>query len=359
MEYLSKALEEKIMKALQATKNGPPIEVLKVCEVEIPQPGHGQVLIRVAAASLNFNDIDRCYGRRISVPLTPPFTLGMDVCGVVTQVGAGAEDWQGKRVVALTMMATGGLAEYAVASADAVFDAPATMTDAEAAAFIIPFQTAYLALVRRAKMLKGETLLIHSGASSVGAAAIQLGLASGLSVFTTVSTEEKAAYCRELGAHLVINHRTDQFDSVVLAETSHGGADVILDLAGGDFVEPSWKCIAREGRYVAAGFADDAENGFSGQALRPLCSANFSVMGVMLSWVSSVPPAIREFGYNMFTRDVGDEVHNALVALAADNKIHSVLSRTVTLDKAAGALTEQEERKTMGRTVVLLSKLFS
>jgi NADPH2:quinone reductase len=343
------------MKALQATKNGSPAEVLQVCEVEIPQPGPGQVLIKVAAASLNFNDIDRCYGRRISVPLTPPFTLGMDVCGTVTQAGAGAESWQGKRVVALTMMATGGLAEYALASADAVFDAPATMTDAEAAAFIIPFQTAYLALVRRAKILSGETLLVHSGASSVGAAAIQIGLAFGLKVIATVGSDKKVAYCRDLGAHVVINHRTDQFDKVVLAETSHGGADVILDLAAGEFVEPSWKCIAREGRYVAAGFADDAENGFSGQALRPLCSANFSVLGVMLSWVSAVPPEIREFGFNMFTRDVGDEVHNALVALAADKKIHSVLSRTVTLDQAANALTQQEQRKTTGRTVVLLN----
>lgn len=343
------------MKALQVTRNGAPADVLKINAVAVPTPGPGQVLIQVSAASLNFNDIDRCYGRKVTVALPPPFTLGMDVCGIVTATGEGAAAWQGKRVVALTMMATGGLAEMAIASVDAVFEAPASMTDAEATAFMIPFHTAYLALVRRAALREGETLLVHSGASSVGAAAIQIGLARGAKVFATAGSEEKARYCRELGAHKVINHRTEAFNKVVLTETSHAGAQVILDLAAGDFVEPSWNCIAREGRYVAAGFADDDENGFSGRALRPLCSANFSIMGVMLSYASAVPPEIREFGFNMFTRDVADEVHDALLVMASEGKLHSVLSRTVALDQAARALTEQEQRQTMGRTVVSMA----
>jgi NADPH2:quinone reductase len=343
------------MKALQATKNGPPAEVLKIVDLPVPQPGPGQVLIKVNAASLNFNDIDRCYGRRISVPLTPPFTLGMDVCGVVEAVGPGAESWHGKRVVALTMMATGGLAEYAIAQAAGVFDAPAGLTDAEAAAFIIPFHTAYLALVRRAKISKGETLLVHSGASSVGAAAIQIGHALGLKVFATVGSEAKAAYCREMGADVVINHRTEQFAQVVLESTDYVGAHVILDLAGGEFVEASWKCVAREGRYVAAGFADDEENGFSGRPLRPTCAGNFSIMGVMLAYVAAVPPEIRSLGFNMFTRDVADEVHNALLSLLAQNRVRSVLSRTVSLEDVPAALTEQEERKTLGRTVATIA----
>lgn len=343
------------MKALQATKNGPPAEVLEIVDIAVPEPGPGQVLIKVSAASLNFNDIDRCYGRRISVPTTPPFTLGMDVCGVVDAVGPGAEHWQGKRVVALTMMAIGGLAEYAIAQADATFDAPPDLTDAEAAAFMIPFHTAYLALVRRAKIASGETLLVHSGASSVGAAAIQIGHALGLKVFATVSSEAKADYCRSMGADVVINHRSEQFNEVVLEATDYVGAHVILDLAGGEFVEPSWKCVAREGRYVAAGFADDEENGFSGRPLRPLCAANFSIMGVMLAYVSAVPPEFRSFGFNMFTRDVADEVHNALLSLLAEKRVRSVLSRSVSLEEVPAALTEQEQRKTLGRTVATLT----
>ncbi|MFK7977693.1 MAG: zinc-binding alcohol dehydrogenase family protein [Halioglobus sp.] len=342
------------MKALQATRNGAPFEVLEVTDIPVPEPGPGQVLIKVDAASLNFNDIDRCYGRRISVPLEPPFTLGMDVCGTVHTCGEGTEHWQGRRVMALTQMAVGGLAEFALASADAVFEAPDSLTDAEAASFIIPFHTAYLAIVQRAKIEKGETLLVHSGASSVGSAAIQIAKAHGLTVFATVSSQEKANFCRELGADKVINHQTENFKQIVLAETSHVGAHVILDLAGGEFVEPSWGCVAREGRYVAAGFADDEENGHSGQALRPLCSANFSVLGVMLSYIGHMPPEIREFGFNMFTRDVGERVHVALLELLAAGKIKPVLNRTVGLEEAATALRDQEQRKTSGRTVVTL-----
>lgn len=342
------------MKALQASRNGAPAEVLEIADIPVPEPGPGQVLIKVDAASLNFNDIDRCYGRRISVPLTPPFTLGMDVCGTVHTCGEGTEQWHGRRVMALTQMATGGLAEYALASADAVFEAPDSLSAAEAASFIIPFHTAYLAIVQRARIEAGETLLVHSGASSVGAAAIQIAKAHGLTVFATVSSQEKADYCSQLGADRVINHQTEDFKQIVLTETGHVGAHVILDLAAGEFVEPSWGCIAREGRYVAAGFADDEENGYSGQALRPLCSANFSVLGVMLSYISHMPPEIREFGFNMFTRDVGEAVHAALLDLLATGKIKPVLSRTVSLEEAPGALQEQEQRKTSGRTVVAI-----
>jgi len=343
------------MKALQVVENGAPATALRINDLEIPTPGPGQVRIKVAAASLNFNDIDRCYGRRISMPLTPPFTLGMDVCGSVESAGAGAEHWLGRRVVALTHFATGGLAEYAIAPAESVFDAPPTMSDAEAAAFIIPFHTAYLALVRRARLQAGETLLVHSGASSVGAAALQIGRALGARVFATAGSPEKAAFCKNLGAELVIEHRLRPFDEVLLDYTNDVGVDVIFDLAGGAFVEPSWRAIACEGRYIAAGFADDDSNGFAGRALRPACAGNFSIIGVMLAWSGRMPQAIRRMGFNTFGRDVADAVHDALLALVDSGAIRSVLSRSVPLEGAAEALIEQEQRKTMGRTVVVFT----
>ena len=104
---------------------GAPGEVLAVVDVEVPEPGPGEVLVAVAAASLNFNDIDRCRGKLVSVPTPPPYTLGMDVCGVVEAAGSGAEAWLGRRVVAITKTALGGIAEYAIAPAVSVFDAPA------------------------------------------------------------------------------------------------------------------------------------------------------------------------------------------------------------------------------------------
>jgi NADPH:quinone reductase len=342
------------MKALQVVQNGAPLDAMRVVDIDTPTPGPGQVRIKVAAASLNFNDIDRCYGRRISMPLTPPFTLGMDVCGIVDAAGAGAEQWVGKRVVALTFFAQGGLAEYAIAPATTVFDAPPSFSDAEATAFIIPFHTAHLALVRRARLAAGETLLVHSGASSVGTAAIQIGKAVGARVFATVGSPAKADYCRNLGAELVINHREQKFDEAILDYTNNVGADVIFDLAGGEFVEPSWRCIAREGRYVAAGFADDDANGFTGRPLRPTCAGNFSIIGVMLAWAENMPPEMRRMGFNMFGRDVADSVHNQLLGWIETGKIKSILQRTVPLGEAAAALTEQEQRVTTGRTVVLL-----
>lgn len=343
------------MKALQVLQNGAPAEALRIVDIDVPVPAAGQVRIRVAAASLNFNDIDRCYGRRISMPLTPPFTLGMDVCGIVESAGAGAEHWLGRRVVALTHFATGGLADYAIAPMDSVFDAPSRFSDAEAAAFMIPFHTAYLALVRRAGLRAGESVLVHAGASSVGAAALQIAHALGARVFATAGSPEKAAFCKSLGAELVIEHRLQPFAETLLDYTNDIGVDVIFDLAGGDFVEPSWRCIAREGRYLAAGFADDDSNGFAGRALRPACAGNFSIIGVMLAWSGKMPSAIRRMGFNTFERDVADEVHNALLGLIERGAIQSVLSRTVPLEGAADALTEQEQRKTIGRTVVIFN----
>ena len=179
------------MKAVQVRKNGAPGEVCEVVEIAKPEPGPGQVRVRVAAASLNFNDIDRCRGKVTTVPTPVPFTLGMDVCGTVDAAGAGAEAWVGKRVIAMTQMAQGGLAEYALSPAGSVFDAPPGLDDAEATSFLIPFHTAHLALFERGKLAPGETLLVHSGASSLGTAAIQLGVAKGARVLATAGGPEQ------------------------------------------------------------------------------------------------------------------------------------------------------------------------
>src|ERR1700677_1355877 len=153
------------MRALQVTEHGRPGEVLAVRTIDRPEPGPGQVRVEVAAASLNFNDIDRCRGKLVSVPTPPPFTLGMDVCGVVDATGEGAESWAGRRVVAITKTALGGIADYAIAPAVSVFDAPEQLDDAEATAFVLTFQTSHLALFRRGRLRAGETVVIHSPAS--------------------------------------------------------------------------------------------------------------------------------------------------------------------------------------------------
>ena len=340
------------MKALQVREHGDPTEVLAVVDVAVPEPEPGQVRVRVGAGSLNFNDIDRCRGRLVSVPTPPPFTLGMDVCGVVDAAGGGAEPWIGKRVVAITHNALGGLAEYALAPATSVFDAPAQLDDAEATAFLLPFHTGSLALLHRARLRGGETLLVHSGASGLGTAAIQLGRVTGARVMATAGGPEKLRVCSELGAELAIDHTTDDFVESVLGHTDDVGADVVYDLAGGDFVQQSWRCVARDGRYVAVGFADDPENGMSGRPLRLACIGNFSIVGVMLAWVDDLDPGMRRFGFNPFGRAMADEVHRSLLDLVAAGDIAPYIGRRVALDDAPRALADHEARRSIGRTVV-------
>jgi NADPH2:quinone reductase len=343
------------MKALQVTRNGPPGEVLAVTEVPVPEPGPGEVRIKVGAASLNFNDIDRCRGKLVSVPTPPPYTLGMDVCGVVDETGPGCEQWLGKRVVAITKLALGGIAQYALAEGVSVFDAPQGFDDAEATAFLLTFQTSHLALFRRGRLQAGETLVVHSAASGLGTAGIQLGKAAGARVIAVAGGPQKTALCQSLGADLVVDHTAGDFTEAVLQATGDAGADVIYDLAGGDFAERSWRCTARGGRYLAVGFADDDNNGMTGRPLRMACIGNIDIVGVMLAWVDRVDPGMRRFGFNPYGRDVAEEIHGELLKLAADGKIRPVIGQRVPMDQAGAALAAHEARRTAGRTVVMVA----
>lgn len=344
------------MKALQVTAHGSPGEVLAVRIVDRPEPEAGEVRIAVAAASLNFNDIDRCRGKLVSVPTPPPFTLGMDVCGIVDAAGEGAEGWLGKRVVAITKTALGGIAEYAIAPAISVFDAPPELDDAEATAFVLSFQASHLALFKRGRLQAGETLVVHSAASGLGSAGVQLGKAGGARVIAVAGGPEKGALCTSLGADLVIDHLEEDFVEAVLAATDDRGADVVYDLTGGDVAEPSWRCTAHGGRYLAVGFADDDENGMTGRPLRMACIGNIDIVCVMLGWADSVDPGMRRFGFNPFGRDVADEVHADLLAMVSKGAIRPHVGRRVTMEDAGRALDEHEARHSVGRTVVEIAR---
>jgi NADPH2:quinone reductase len=340
------------MRALQIVRHGPPVEALEVVEIERPEPGPGVVRIRVAAACFNSSDVHACYGRQRSVNRPLPVTLGMDACGVVDAAGEGAETWIGQRVVAVTLQAIGGIAEYALAQAGGVYEAPAGLDDAEAAAFLLTFHTAHVALFRRGRLEKGETLLVHGGAGSVGSAAIQLGRVAGARVIATAGGEAKAKRCRELGADVVIDHTEDDFVERVYKETDGVGVDIACDLVGGDITESTWRCVRREGRYVMAGFAGDVDNGFAGRPLRPIATGNIDVIGVLASFIDGLPVAIRKAGFNPFPRALGDEVHAELLRWLAEERIRPFVGQRVSLDQAAAALSRQEARETLGRTVV-------
>lgn len=342
------------MKAVQVSEHGSPGDVLRVVEVAEPEPGPGEVRVRVGAGSLNFNDIDRCRGNLVSVPTPPPFTLGMDVCGVVDAAGPGAEDWIGRRVVAVTKDALGGLAELALAPATATFDAPEVLDDAEATALTIPFHTTHLGLFERGDLRAGETVLVHSAASGLGTAATQLAVAAGAEVIAVVSSTAKGALSRQMGAAHVVDHTEGDWADAVFELTDDRGVDVVCDLAGGSFVAPSWRVTARGGRYLAIGYADDDENGMTGQPLRMASIGNISIVGVLCAYVEpeQLDPGMRRFGFNPMPRSVGEEVHADLLRLVAEGKVRPHVGRRVSMEDAGTALDEHEARRSVGRTVV-------
>jgi NADPH2:quinone reductase len=344
------------MRAARVTRHGAPGEVVAVEEVAVPDVDAGSVRIAVSAASLNFGDIARCRGGVASVMAEPPFTLGMDVCGVVEATGDGAEHWLGHRVVALCTMAMGGLADFATAPVTSVFDAPGTLDDVEAAAFLLPFHTTYLGLVARAGLSEGETLLVMGGASALGTAAIQVGVAAGARVIAVAGGPEKAALCRSLGAEPAIDHHTDGdnlFD-LVMDHTGDHGADVVCDLVGGPGTETTWTCVAYGGRYVPIGFNDDPESGFTGRPLRKVSMANFSIIGVMVAYLEP-NRLFRQFGVVGHPPEVAQQVHSATSALVATGAVRPVVGRRISLAEVGSALDDHEARRTTGRTVVDLA----
>jgi NADPH2:quinone reductase len=228
------------------------------------------------------------------------------------------------------------------------------LDDASAAAFTLPFHVGYLALHRRARLTSGETLLVVGGASAVGTAVIQLGVAAGANVIAIAGGPEKGRVCEELGASAIDHTTADLFDEVN-ARTDGRGADVAVDLVGGAQTETIWTCVAREGRYLPVGFNDDPHSGLTGRPLRKVSMGNISVLGVILGY-GELPVDFRRFGLNMFPAEVGREVHDALLELVASGAVRPVIGRQITMDQVAEALHAHEQRQTTGRTVVTIER---
>ena len=342
------------MRAVRVTRHGAPGDVVEVQDIPVPDVEPNGVRVAVAAAAINFGDIARCRGGVASVMAQPPFTLGMEVCGVVEAAGPGAEQWLGQRVVAMCNQSFGGMADYALAPVNGVFTAPPELDDLEAGAFLLPFHTTYLALHTRARLQAGETLLVIGGASALGTAAIQLGAAAGARVIAVAGGGEKAALCEKLGAEAAIDHTAEDVFDRVMALTAERGADVVVDLVGGAGTETVWTCVAYEGRYVPVGFNDDPESGFTGRPLRKVAMGNFSVVGVLLSY-NPESRVMRQFGVVPNPPERGREVHAALGRLVTEGAIRPYIGRRIGMTEVAAALEDHAARRTSGRTVVDLS----
>jgi NADPH2:quinone reductase len=229
------------------------VDALNWKELPTPKPKAGEVLIAIKAASLNFPDLLIVQNKyQFKPPL--PFVPGSEYAGVVEAVGDGVTHLKvGDGVACLS--GTGGFATHTIAPAALCMPLPPGFPFVDAAAFIMIYATSYHALVDRAQLKAGETVLVLGAAGGVGTSAIQIAKTKGARVIAAASTPEKCALCTSIGADATINYSTENLRDAVKALTDGKGPDVVYDPVGGDFAEPAFRSIAWRGRYLVVGFA--------------------------------------------------------------------------------------------------------
>lgn len=240
------------MRAVVLSNYGPPPHI-GIAEIPPPSLQPGQIRVRVHAVGFGFPDALMVAGK-YQVKPEVPFVPGNEVAGVVTEVAPDVTSPRvGERV--LVMAGQGGLAEQCVASATAAIALPESMSMAAAAGFLVNYGTTYHALVQRARIQPGETLLVLGAAGGVGLTAIEIGKALGARVLAGASTDEKLAVAKEHGADAVFNYSRDQLKAKVMEFTGERGIDVAYDPVGADFAEQVVRSMAWNGRYLVIGFA--------------------------------------------------------------------------------------------------------
>jgi len=317
-------------------EHGAPEDVLELHDEGVPSPGPGDVVVDVEACALNFADDLLCRGTYQEKPPLP-FTPGLELAGVVAEAGEGSRHQVGDRVAGSALLPYGGLASRGQARATDVYPLPDGVPAVDAAAMHVTYQTCWFALHRRARLQPNDTLLVHAGAGGVGSAAIQLGKAAGARVIATAGGDEKVALCRQLGADVAVDHRTDDFVAVVNDLTEGRGADVVLDPVGGETFERSRKCIAWEGRILVVGAASGT---YFAAPTNHIMVKNYSVVGV--HWA----------GYLTRNPELVRGAHDDLMRAYRAGTVKPIVSRIVPLDEARAALVELAQGRTTGKIVV-------
>jgi NADPH2:quinone reductase len=331
------------VKALLSAAPGGP-ETLELSDLPEPEPGPGQILVRVRACSINYPDVLMIEDKYQFRP-PRPFAPGGEVAGTVEAVGQGVSGWaEGDRLIA--MIGHGGLQEKVLIAAKQAVPLPSERSFEEGSALILTYATSIHALLNRGRLREGETLLVLGAAGGVGLAAVELGKAYGARVIAAVSSEEKAEVARQAGADAAIVYPLGPFDkdgSKALAQqfkeaVGGSGADVIYDPVGGDYAEPALRSIAWEGRYLVVGFPA----GIPRLPLNLTLLKSCDVCGVF--WGAF---AARDSAANA--------VHiETLFRLWREGKIAPKVSRTWPLAKGGEAIAHMAARKAVGKLVVTM-----
>ena len=314
-------------------------EVLVPEQRPLPKLGAGEVLVKVAAAGVNRPDVMQ---RKGQYPPPPGATdiPGLEIAGEVVAAGAGAARWKvGDRVMALVV--GGGYAQYCPAHESHALPVPAGLTLTEAAAIPETFFTVWHNVFERGRLRAGKTLLVHGGSSGIGTAAIRLAKAFGARVIATAGSEEKCQACRRLGADAAVNYKTEDFVAATKAATGGKGADVILDMVGGNYAERNYKAAAVEGRVVQI-------------AVQAGAKATIDLLRIMLKRLTHTGSTLR-------ARSVADKgaiaraLEEQVLPLIAKGAVCPLIDSTFPLSQASAAHARMETGAHVGKIVLTLA----
>ncbi|MCH2173958.1 NADPH:quinone oxidoreductase family protein [Myxococcota bacterium] len=322
------------MRAARCNEYGPP-ESLTIEDLPTPEPGPGEILIQVKAASVNYPDV-LIMDNRYQVSLPTPFTPGSELAGVVGAVGPGVGQFSvGDRVYGA--MFSGAFAEQVVAPATAFSPMPAGVEFGDAAAFSVVYGTAYFALTLTAELAAGETLVVLGAAGGVGLAAVALGKQLGARVIAAASSPEKLAACRACGADETVDYSHENLKERIKELTGGAGADVALDPVGGEHSEATYRAMAWRGRFVVVGFA-------TGEIPR-----------IPLNLVLLKGADIRGFDFRPYGERAPEllaQRRAELTDLLAQGIIRPHISARFPLERASDALVEVSSRRATGKVLI-------
>jgi NADPH2:quinone reductase len=312
------------------------VDALKWTEMPTPQPGPDEVLIEIKAASLNFPDI-LIVQNKYQIKPNLPFVPGSEYAGVIQAVGANVKHLSiGQSVACLS--GTGGFGTHTLAPAHLCVALPDGFPMVDAAAFIMIYATSYHALIDRAQLQSGETVLVLGAAGGVGSAAIQIAKAAGAKVIAAASTKEKCDLCTRLGADEVINYSQENLRDQIKLLTQGKGPDVIYDPVGGEFAEPAFRSIAWRGRYLVVGFASGP---IPSLPLNLALLKGASIVGVFWGDFAKREPK------------ANSEMMQILLDWYRDSKIKPPIDSQISMDNLAQAYARMGSRQVMGKLVLV------
>jgi putative PIG3 family NAD(P)H quinone oxidoreductase len=324
------------MTAIAITAPGGP-DMLQAATMAVPQPGAGEVLIRVAAAGVNRPDVLQRMGVYPPPPGASPLP-GLEVAGEVVARGEGVgTELIGQRVCAL--IAGGGYAEYAVAPAGCCLPVPPVLTDGEAAAMPETLFTVWTNLFERAFAVEGDTVLVHGGTSGIGTMAISLCRLFGIQIIVTCGSQEKCDVALEWGADHAIDYSRQDFVAEVARLTDGKGVQAVMDMVGGDYLPRNLACLADEGRHVSIAFQRGA-------------SAEVNIMDIMRRRLTLTGSTLRARSVG-FKGLVADELHRTVWPHVAAGKLKPLIDTTFPLAEASEAHRRMEAGAHAGKIVLV------